>query len=162
VVTIAVELEDAKAVLDIAVGSMDFGSGFLDREEVATLRRLAVQIGVDPIVATPEEWRLQYAHAWTPETKRRYHWDRRAPVNDRVILAEDYIGCEHCPQAEDDPVHHGQDALTDADTAEATKLDIVLGRTPDPDDGEIVPVGPTIENISIGDVATATVERRSR
>lgn len=42
-----------QAVLDSAVGSMDYGSGFLDEEEVSALRDVAVLLGVDPWTVTP-------------------------------------------------------------------------------------------------------------
>ena len=61
--------ESAMAVFDIAVNSMDFGSGFLDNEEVDALREFAVLIGVDPMNATPVGFRTQYVHDYTPVTK---------------------------------------------------------------------------------------------
>jgi hypothetical protein len=45
---------------DTAVGSMDFGSGFLDNEEVDALRAYAVLLGVDVAEATPEDFKKQY------------------------------------------------------------------------------------------------------
>lgn len=164
-VKIEVELEDAKAVLDIAVGSMNFGSGFLDRDEVASLRRLAEQIGIDPIIATPEAWRLQYAHVWTPVTKTRYHHDQRegsSPAHPYGhIPTTEYIGCEYCPQAEDDLVHHGQDALTSYDTAKDEQTaSIYQGRRLEtiPEMIARVDADPT-NAIGVGDTASATVER---
>ena len=59
---ITLATEDAKALFDIAVGSMDFGSGFLDNEEVDILRAFAVKIGLDPMEATPSNFRKSYAH----------------------------------------------------------------------------------------------------
>lgn len=56
----------ARIVFDTAVNSMDFGSGFLDHEEVEALRAFAVLLGVDPMVATPDNFRCQYdgGHQW--------------------------------------------------------------------------------------------------
>jgi len=48
-------------VFDVAVNSLDFGSGFLDDEEVTGLRAIAESLGVDPMVATPEKFRCKYA-----------------------------------------------------------------------------------------------------
>lgn len=48
-------------LFDTAVNSMDFGSGFLDDEEVAALREVAVLLGVDPMVATPEMFQCKYS-----------------------------------------------------------------------------------------------------
>ena len=49
-----------RVVFDVAVHSMDFGSGFLDDEEVAALRDVAVILGTDPDEATPGNFRCQY------------------------------------------------------------------------------------------------------
>jgi hypothetical protein len=70
--TITIELEQAKAVFDIAVESMDFGSGFLIDEDVEYLRAFAVAIGVDPWIATPEHHRPKYCpgHNWSKWTER--------------------------------------------------------------------------------------------
>jgi len=56
------EIDDRllRIVFDVAVHSMDFGSGFLDDEEVAALREVAVTLGVDPAEATPGNFRCQY------------------------------------------------------------------------------------------------------
>ncbi len=63
-------------VFDTAINSMDFGSGFLDNEEVEALREIAVILGIDQMVATPDPFKCQYgyhnyatedsAHTWTP------------------------------------------------------------------------------------------------
>ena len=47
-------------VFDVAVGSMNFTSGFLDDEEVSALRELAVILDVDPMTATPENFMCKY------------------------------------------------------------------------------------------------------
>lgn len=54
------------AVLDIATGSMDFGSGFLNDSDVEALRRLAEAVGVDPMGATPSTHICKYKgeHSW--------------------------------------------------------------------------------------------------
>ncbi|MBM4409613.1 MAG: hypothetical protein FJ038_13690 [Chloroflexi bacterium] len=54
-------------VFDTATSSLDFGSGFLDQEEVEALRAIAVILGADPMDATPENFRAQYCpgHEWT-------------------------------------------------------------------------------------------------
>jgi hypothetical protein len=53
---IEVPLEALQVVFDTAVGSMDFGSGFLDMPEVLALREVAKALGVPPILATPENF----------------------------------------------------------------------------------------------------------
>src|SRR6185312_11238594 len=49
-------------VFDALVHSMDFGSGFLGTEDVHGLREVAVALGVDPIEATPGEFRKDFPH----------------------------------------------------------------------------------------------------
>jgi hypothetical protein len=66
---ITVPTEDLRALFDIAVGSLNFVSGFLDTDEVDVLRRVAVQIGVDPMAGTPKEFALRTAHAFVPDTE---------------------------------------------------------------------------------------------
>jgi hypothetical protein len=63
------EIDDEvlRALFDVAVSSMDFGSGFLDDEEVVSLRRAAEIIGVDPAVATPQNFRCKYRQAHRPQ-----------------------------------------------------------------------------------------------
>lgn len=58
--TMAVGKRVLQIVFDTAVHSMDFGSGFLDDEEVLALREVAVILGVDPIVATPDNFKCKY------------------------------------------------------------------------------------------------------
>lgn len=69
---VTVPHEVAQRVFDTAVNSLDFGSGFLDTEEVDALRAFAVLIGVDPMNATPGGFRMQYAHEFVPEEAKRY------------------------------------------------------------------------------------------
>ncbi len=64
---VAVPTEDLRALFDVAVGSLNFASGFLDTDEVDALRRVAVLIGVDPRAGTPTEFAKRTAHAHTPE-----------------------------------------------------------------------------------------------
>lgn len=63
---IQVRKGDLRAVLDVATMSMNFASGFLDNEQVEALRKAAVILGIDPLVATPDNFVCQYTgrHAW--------------------------------------------------------------------------------------------------
>lgn len=76
--TIALPKELLQAVFDIATGSMDFGSGFLDDEEQLHLRAFAVALGVDPMVATQHTHVCKYvgSHDWgdwyTPPARPGY------------------------------------------------------------------------------------------
>ena len=62
--------ESVQILFDAMVDSMDFGSGRFDTEEVEALRGVAVVLGVDPDVATPEEFQSRYPHAYDGETNR--------------------------------------------------------------------------------------------
>jgi len=53
-------------MFDIVVGSLDFGSGFLDQEQIEMLRSVAEQLGVNPMVATPYEHAKSYPHRFEP------------------------------------------------------------------------------------------------
>jgi hypothetical protein len=70
--TVPVRKGDLRAVLDVATQSLDFGSGFLDNEQVEVLRKLAVMLDIDPMLATPYNFRFQYGckaaghHTWEP------------------------------------------------------------------------------------------------
>lgn len=58
--TITLKFTQVQILFDMCVHSMDFGSGFLDSEDVETLRQVAEVLGVDPEVATPNEFRQNY------------------------------------------------------------------------------------------------------
>lgn len=56
--------DDIREMFDIICCSMDFGSGFLDTPQVDLLRRVAVELGVDPMEATPFNQAANYPHAY--------------------------------------------------------------------------------------------------
>lgn len=62
--------EHAQRIFDALASSMDFGSGFLETEDVEALRALAVAIGVDPNKGTPDEFKAQYPHPFKDATDR--------------------------------------------------------------------------------------------
>ena len=88
--TFTLPADDLRAVFDIAVGSMDFGSGFLDDAEVETLRRVAGVIGVDPMEATPSMFASKYPHAFHAYTRRG---------------GEKSPNCSRCSRVETDAIH---------------------------------------------------------
>lgn len=53
-----------RILFDALTNSMDFGSGFLDSEDVEALRAVAVLLGVDPMYGTPSEFTGQYPHPY--------------------------------------------------------------------------------------------------
>jgi hypothetical protein len=59
---IPVQRDDLRTLFDLVVHSLDFGSGFLDGNDVPALRRVAELIGVDPMIATPENEAWKYPH----------------------------------------------------------------------------------------------------
>jgi len=76
---ISVDKRDLQIVFDTAVHSMDFGSGFLDDEEVTALRAVAVLLGVDPLVATPDNFRCKHVGHCVPYSTDpgAAEWQRR-------------------------------------------------------------------------------------
>lgn len=58
--------EDLQAIFDLAVNSMDFGSGFWDTEETDSARRIAVLLDVNPMEATPHTFKKRYRHDFEP------------------------------------------------------------------------------------------------
>ncbi len=89
----------AKAVFDVAVGSMDFGSGFLDNEEVDALRAFARLIGIDPINATPSSFRDGYVHEYKP-IERQYWTGTERGYETKIV-------CEWCLGNAAAIAHHG-------------------------------------------------------
>jgi len=62
--TVTIQLEDLRAIFDLAVNSLNFNSGFWTTEDVEIARRIAVIIGVDPMKGTPFLFASQYPHEW--------------------------------------------------------------------------------------------------
>lgn len=60
--------DDIREMFDIICCSMDFGSGFLDTPQVDLLRRVAVELGVNPMKATPSNQAENYPHAFEAYT----------------------------------------------------------------------------------------------
>jgi hypothetical protein len=72
--TVEVEFDDLQKLFDTAVNSMDFGSGFLDHDEVVVLRRFAGLLGVEKMTATPDNFRKQFNHHYRPQIRTVYDW----------------------------------------------------------------------------------------
>lgn len=84
-----------QGIFDLAVGSMDFGSGFWDDDDVRIGREVAELIGVDPIEGTPEPYRKRIAHTFKPH---QFYGGR--------------ILCAHCHLEEGAEVHQPDAAPT--------------------------------------------------
>lgn len=98
--TVEIELEHLKMLFDLICNSMDFGSGFLDTDDVTLLRGIAVIIGVDPMEATPSEFRKRIKHAWRkPKANPWISATTGEPVKQP---------CYWCSKLRDDPIHAGE------------------------------------------------------
>lgn len=105
--------EDAQRLFDLATDSPLICSGSFETDDVVVLRRLAALIGVDPNVATPDEFAAQYPHPF-----------KRRPVHAKMLggetgeqaqarIAEERAdpGCRvgkygrWCGKPADDPIH---------------------------------------------------------
>ncbi len=105
-----VPVDDLRAVFDIATESMDFGSGFLDHEEVGQLRKIALLLGVDPMEGTPHNFRGSYAHDFVPRAKtlKEYPKDPNGVTDYRhPAVVHETVVCDVCDLYESRPVHHG-------------------------------------------------------
>lgn len=98
---VVVPIEIARAVFDIATNSMDFGSGFLDDEEVVQLRSFAERIGVDPMKGTPGNFKTNFQHAFVPRKLNPSEWQL---ANHAEYWAEEALRCAECGRvAEQEP-----------------------------------------------------------
>jgi hypothetical protein len=95
--TIEVPFDDLQKLFDTAVNSMDFGSGFLDHDEVVTLRRFASLLDVEKMTATPENFRKQFNHHYRPQTRTTYDWNVRDPL-ERGKTKRDEEVCYWCSE----------------------------------------------------------------
>jgi hypothetical protein len=87
--------EHIKVVFDTAVGSLDFGSGFLDDDEVKSLRWVAKWLGVEPIRATP----ANFVEKYYTEVRGSVTWSKPADKGDWRAQSEGMLR-EKYPLAE--------------------------------------------------------------
>lgn len=118
--TVEVRKGDLRAVLDVCTGSMDFGSGFLDNEQVEAIRKLAEILDVDPLRVTPSNFACQYGapHQWAWSKEWRHakitapprQVDRRhrikgastEPVETEVLVEPGHWYCWRCRHVDTD------------------------------------------------------------
>jgi hypothetical protein len=77
-------------LLDVVVSSLDFGSGMLDDEEVNALRGVAELLGIDPMIATPNNFRCKHdggLHQWNTQ-----QWGGCAPGTVCMYCRTPYTG----------------------------------------------------------------------
>lgn len=58
--------EALRALFDLVVNSMDFGSGFWEAADTDVARAVAAVLGIDPMEATPYDHRKNYEHTHVP------------------------------------------------------------------------------------------------
>lgn len=56
--------EDLRAIFDLAVGSLDHGSGMWDIDDVEAAGRVATALGLDPFDAATSEFQQIWPHAF--------------------------------------------------------------------------------------------------
>lgn len=97
---IILKRDHLNAIFDLAINSMDFGSGFWDNEDVEAVRGIAMVLGLNPMLATPHNFKRSYRHAWKGRNTSNYgsHHLARNPnlVTDCIVCGED----------RDHPVHN--------------------------------------------------------
>lgn len=90
---IQIATEDLRALFDLAVNSLNFGSGFWGRDDTEVARRVAALLGVDPLVATPRDAARHYPHPFKASGTAQYQLDC----------------CEHCLRPQEE--HRWPDAV---------------------------------------------------
>ncbi len=63
---IQIEREQLQAIFDLAVGSMDFGSGFWETKDALAARKVAELLGLDPMEGTPYAMSKHFGHPFNP------------------------------------------------------------------------------------------------
>lgn len=86
-----IKTEKLRALFDLAVGSMDYGSGFLDRDDVEVIVEVARMLGVEKDVSEPGG----------PSYDGRKPWQRTEPHLWHQECALDWL----CGQPAGDPIH---------------------------------------------------------
>lgn len=94
---ITLPMDEARKVFDTAINSMDFGSGFLDNDEVEALRKFAVRIGINPMHATPSNFWSQYIADHQHEFVSGKRWN----YTTRVYEATAAKRCLWCAETRD-------------------------------------------------------------
>lgn len=93
---IEISKETLSQVFDIVVNSLDFGSGFLEDVDVRALRDVAVLLGVDPMVATPSSFRVNFPHEFV---------SKDVP-DDHSMRAWYLTHCKYCSEDTEHLVHN--------------------------------------------------------
>jgi hypothetical protein len=90
--TVEIELETLRALFDLVVGSMNYGSGFYDEDDVKIILKVAEQIGAIDGLEIPDRsdrskrFRLTKPHLWHQECKLPWRCGKAA--NDPIHRPE--------------------------------------------------------------------------
>lgn len=80
--TTIIETETLRALYDLAVGSMSYGSGFLDHEDIEIVASAARILGVERDIPEPGgligEWRRTEPHLWHQDCELKWLCGRSA------------------------------------------------------------------------------------
>lgn len=95
-----IEREHVRALFDLAVGSLDFGSGYLVDEEVEQLRAVAVLLDVDPMEGTPDDYKRRYPHRFRP-----YEGPKVSAYDGTPAWPPGGCYFHGCRRVESDPLH---------------------------------------------------------
>jgi hypothetical protein len=123
--TVALALDDARRLFDLAVDTPLLCSGSFETDDVVVLRRLATTIGVDPALATPDEFVRDFPHPFAPfRADMEREWVRapgepgdmrletEAEVHARLGESPDRCMTggynRRCRRPADDPIHTAQ------------------------------------------------------
>lgn len=66
---IAIDPDLLKNLFDLAVNSLNFGSGFWDHDDTIAARNVARLLGIDPMVGTPHKHKPNFLHPFVPRGK---------------------------------------------------------------------------------------------
>ncbi len=97
--------DDVRKLFDIAYGSMDAGSGFLDSEEVGTLRTVADMLGIPREDGTPSLYRASYAHNFQPNSRQPARFMQNETSSWIREIDPTIRYCDHCNMEEDHIAH---------------------------------------------------------
>jgi hypothetical protein len=79
---IEIDKETLQALFDMVVGSLNFESGFYDKEEVDSIVAVARLLGVSDVTAIPPEHKMTYPHLWHQDCE--LPWRCNAPQDAEI------------------------------------------------------------------------------
>lgn len=113
---IEVEKEDLQALFDLVQGSMDWGSGFYDLDDVTAMMHIAPLLGLDEMDGVPSNLAGTVAHSYaerpTPETT---YGGVRVDRSGFLVTAKKTVRlvCKYCSLQENAQIHHVTESVFD-------------------------------------------------